>query len=263
MEKIEKSNINISVNGIVIADAPEERNERHTEELQEIITKVPNWITRWGIMLFFGILLIAAAISIVIHYPDTIKTGLKIETVNTSAPVINNIPDKIAKLLVKSGQLVKKGQPLAYIDGIDPTVPETVLAAPMDGRIAFVAIVQQGYFLRANQEVFQILPVNQQFFATLQVPKTEINKIKQGQNVLIRLTNYPVEEYGPLKGKITYISDEPSREGLFAIKVEFDIAALERKNIKLKNWMTGSAEIITEDVSVLSRVYHSIVKAIK
>ncbi len=263
MEKIEKSSINVSKHGIVIAEMPEDTNARHTEEIQEIITKVPNWIMRWGIMLFFGILLIAASISIIIHYPDTIKTGLKIETVNNPNSVFNSVAGTISKLLVKSGQLVKQGQPLAYIDAVGPAAQKIVLAAPADGKIAFVAIMQDGYFLKANQELFHIVPQNQQFFATLQIPKTEITKIKSGQNVLVKLTNYPVEEYGPLKGTITYIADEPSREGMFAIKVSFNNNDLLQKGIKLKNWMTGSAEIITEDVSLLSRVYKSIVKGIK
>lgn len=42
----------------------------NTEDIQEIITKVPSWILRWGIMVFFGILLMIATISVFVRYPD-------------------------------------------------------------------------------------------------------------------------------------------------------------------------------------------------
>lgn len=260
MENIEKSNINISVNGIVIAEANERKKPKHTEDMHEIITKVPSWILRWGIMLFFGILLIAVAISVIVRYPDTIKAGLKMGSVNNSKTVIANVSGTISKIFVKKEQLVKKGRPLVTIEDADKTI---VLTAPQDGKVAFVAIVQEGYFLKSGQEVFHITPKDEHFFGIVQVPQNQINKITVGQNVLIKLNNYPVEEYGHIKGTISYIADEPASDGLFTIKINFNNINQLKKPINIKSWMTGNAEIITEDVSLQSRIYNSIVKGLK
>ena len=73
----------------------------HTEDMQEIITKVPSWILRWGIMLFFGILLIIVGISVLVRYPDTIKGNMKIASTGISKQIITNMPGRVAKLMVK------------------------------------------------------------------------------------------------------------------------------------------------------------------
>lgn len=48
-----------------------------------------------------------------------------------------------------------------------------------------------------GQEIFTVLPLNEQFFGMVIVPTGDLNKIKLGQQVLINLKNFPVEEYGP------------------------------------------------------------------
>jgi len=255
----------IKANGNVKETTPVNGEEltpdRHTEDMQEIITKVPSWILRWGIMLFFGILLMIVAISVFVRYPDTIKGGLKLESSGISASVIIPVAGSITKLLIKQGSVVKKEQPLVFVATSNNPISTYILTAPQDGRVGFVAIVQQGAFLRANQEVFTIHPNNEQFFGIMQIPSNNINKIKVGQEVLISLRNYPTDEYGQLKGNISYIADEPTQSGLFTVKVTPNTNGL-KKHVELKSWMIGDAEIITENVSLQRRIYKSILKGL-
>jgi len=231
---------------------------RHTEDMQEIITKVPSWILRWGIMVFFGILLMVVVISIFVRYPDTVKGGLKLASSDISVPVIAASPGRITKLLIKQGSTVKKGQLLANVETSNIPNEEYPLYAPRDGTVSFVGIVQQGVFLLANQEVFYIHPKNEQFFGIMEVP-SNTNKIKIGQTVLINLRNYPADEYGQLTGTISYMADEPTKNGFFVIKVTLNTSDL-KKQIQLKSWMAGDAEIITQDVSIQRRIFKSIFK---
>jgi len=237
-------------------------DNRHTEEMEDIITKVPSWILRWGITLFFGILLVVVSISVIIRYPDTLKTNLKIMSPNIALPVNAPVSGELTKILIKKGEIVKKGQPLAIMTNITDPGKTFILTAPQDGEAAFVAIVQTGYQLKVNQQVFTINPANSQYFGVIELPGSNINKIKLGQQVLIKLRNYPEEEYGQLKGTISYIADEPGREGFFTLKVNFDKSGLQR-TIQLKTWMVADAEIITKDVSVESRVLKSIFKGLQ
>ena len=234
--------------------------EKHTEDMQEIITKVPSWVLRWGITVFLGILLLVVAISAFVRYPDTIKGDLKFESSSLSMPVISAGPGKITKLWVKQGSIVKMGQLLATIESANPTA-KYALIAPREGKLNFVTIVQQDAFLKANQVVFTIHPVNEQFFGLMEIPSRQINEIKIGQQVLINLRNYPAEDYGQLKGNISYIADEPAANGFFTIKVTLTNTNL-KQSASLKNWMVGDALIITRDISLQSRILKSVIKGL-
>jgi len=237
-----------------------QETERHTEDMQEIITKVPSWMLRWGMMLFFGILLMVVAISVFVRYPDTIKSGLKFESSGITVPIVSAVPGTVTNIWVKQGAIVKKGQALASIEMSSPNTTYT-LAAPQDGKLGFVTIVQRGTSLKANQVVFAIHPVNEQFFGIMEIPPSQVNKIKIGQQVLISLRNYPADEYGQLKGSVTYITDEPTVNGLFIIKVALNSTG-SKYPVALKSWMAGDAEIITQNVSLQSRIFKSIFKGL-
>jgi HlyD family secretion protein len=89
---------------------------RHTDEMQDIITKVPSWLLRWGITLFFVILLLIVGLAALIRYPDLVKAQLKIDSPNSSKPVVAKINGKLVKLLATENIPVKAGEPLGYIE---------------------------------------------------------------------------------------------------------------------------------------------------
>lgn len=97
-------------------DAQFSELEVNSEEIHEIITAVPSWILRWGIMLIFGILLSIVLASAFIQYPDVIKTNLKINSLNAPKPVMVKQTGKIVALLVKEGAQVSQDQPLAFME---------------------------------------------------------------------------------------------------------------------------------------------------
>lgn len=90
--------------------------EVNSEEVQEIITAVPSWILRRGIILIFGILLAIVGISAFIQYPDVVKTTLKVNSLNAPKAVFVRQTGKIVVLLSKEGETVKQSQPLAFME---------------------------------------------------------------------------------------------------------------------------------------------------
>jgi multidrug efflux pump subunit AcrA (membrane-fusion protein) len=89
---------------------------RHTDEMQDIITKVPSWILRWGITLFFFILVLIVSLSALIRYPDVVNATMKINSPNAAKPIVAKVPGKLVKLLVKQNDEVAAGQPLGFIE---------------------------------------------------------------------------------------------------------------------------------------------------
>lgn len=93
-----------------------EFQQNHSEDLQDIISSPPAWLLRWGITVFFMVLLLILSLSAFIQYPDTVKTQLKINSFNSPKPVITRISGKLNKLLVHNGDNVVAGQTLAYLE---------------------------------------------------------------------------------------------------------------------------------------------------
>ena len=99
-----------------IKQVPKAQVYRNSEEIQEIITAVPSWILRRGILLIFIVLLSIVLLSAFIRYPDVVKTSLKVNSLNSPKPVYSPQSGKLVKILVKENELVVNKQPLAFIE---------------------------------------------------------------------------------------------------------------------------------------------------
>ncbi|MGZ3750690.1 MAG: HlyD family secretion protein [Flavisolibacter sp.] len=418
---------------------------RHTDDMQDIITTVPSWLLRWGITVFFCILVLIIALSALIRYPDIVKATLKIDSPNSPKPVVSKVPGKLTKLLVTENSAVTEGQPLAYLEStanhvkvlnllsnlkelqtqvlekkpinnilfnqadnvqfgelqsayqvfyqeyisysastnngfdlrkrvylqkdlvdiskqeqqlnaqkviqqkdfslagdeyemhkklaqqrvetmaelrqeeskylakkspliqtesalitsnnnysakqkeileLDNQIVEErskflqalnslisqaedwkskyVLTASQSGKLSYAGMVQENQVLAPNQEVFYINPGNEKFFGEMAIPQDNMGKVKDGQEVLIKLKSYPFEEYGMLVGRIKYIADVPYRDSIFISKVDFKIRSLSdmKRPIHLKQGMMADAEIVTENATILQRIMRNVVKLV-
>ncbi|RLJ75151.1 HlyD family efflux transporter periplasmic adaptor subunit [Pedobacter alluvionis] len=144
----------------------------------------------------------------------------------------------------------------------DTWIMQHILFAPVDGKVSFAGIVQQDQNIQAGQEIFIINPGNTDFFGEIQIPQYNMGKIKKGARTLVKMHSYPYEQYGIIKGRLTYISDVAFRDSVFVAKVSFE--HFENKDpdrkIVLKNGMQADAEIITEESSLLQRFFRNITK---
>lgn len=417
---------------------------RHSDDMQDIITAVPSWLLRWGITLFFSILVLLLSLSAFIKYPDIVKSQLKISSPNVAKPIVPKVNGRLDKLLVTNNQTVVAGQPLAYIEStanhaevlslltglkklhdqmlagnlldkaffnkandnelgelqaayqtfiqsyinysasvengflvkkrayllqdvdglskqtnqlqaekklqqrdadlaeeeynmhkklekqkvetpaelrqqeskyiarkapllqtdaslisahtnllakqkeileLDNQVTEEkakfsqalnslisqaedwknkyVLIASEAGRVTFAGNVQENQVVSPNQDVFYINTGNEKFFGEMNIPQDNLGKVKQGQKVLVKLRSYRFEEFGMMKGTISYISDVPLKDSIFTSRVVFTSKTSDmKKPVNLKQGMIADAEIITEDATILQRLTRNIIKAI-
>ncbi len=418
---------------------------RHSDDMQDIITAPPGWLLRWGITLFFCILVLIVGLSAIIKYPDIVKTQLKINAIDAPKAIVAKVPGKLSNLLVQDNQVVTAGQSLAYLESTanhqdvlkligqlqylqkqvssgkqvegtffdNHTIPnigelqpayqtfaqslltyqaslksgfydkkkrflqrdllsldkqksqlaaqkalqqrdfkiageeyemnkkleqekaETpaelraaeskyllkqsplvqtdaalitagsnqdakqkeileldnqmmeekarfvqalnslisqaldwknkyVLTASQNGKISYAGIIQQNQVLQAGQEVFYINPGNGNFFGEMAIPQANMGKVKENQEVLIKLRSYPFEEYGMIRGRIASINDVPYKDSIFFSRVNFNLKNTTdlRRPIHLKQGMLADAEIITEDATILKRITRNLVKVI-
>jgi multidrug efflux pump subunit AcrA (membrane-fusion protein) len=147
----------------------------------------------------------------------------------------------------------------------DSWIFKYILRAPVSGKLSFAGIVQQNQNVLINQELFVINPGNTDFFGEVQIPQYNMGKIEIGERALIKLRSYPFEQYGMIRGRLSYISDVAYRDSVFVAKISFDHFENKDQNrkITLKNGMQGEAEIVTEESSLLRRFFRNITKIIK
>lgn len=87
-----------------------------SSEVDEILSQPPSWLVRWGITMFFFVLLILIFVGWFVKYPDLVKGPLRI--VGDDFPKSANAKSdgKLVKLFTKEGNQVQKAQPLAYLE---------------------------------------------------------------------------------------------------------------------------------------------------
>ena len=90
--------------------------ELRSEEVQEILTSVPNWMIRWGNTLILIIIFILLAITWFVKYPDIISAQAMVTTQIPPHREYANITGNIDTLFVSDNQLVTSNSPLAIIE---------------------------------------------------------------------------------------------------------------------------------------------------
>ena len=96
----------------------EEDLDIKSESIQDIIGTNPSFIVRWGNTFMFFICAILLSLCWLIKYPDTIVSQITIKTNITPKPVTAKVDGRIARLLTKDGDLVYRGQHLAYMESL-------------------------------------------------------------------------------------------------------------------------------------------------
>ncbi|RVU00437.1 HlyD family efflux transporter periplasmic adaptor subunit [Mucilaginibacter limnophilus] len=237
----------------------EDTEQIHTEEIQDIISKPPSWLLRWGISSFFAVLLLIVSISALVKYPDLVKAKLRISAINPPAAITATAPGKLIKLLVHNGQHVMINQPLASVES---PVGRYILIAINAGQVWFNGIVEENKLLASGQPVFFLCSNNEKFFGEVYIPPYSMGKVKVGQQVLVKLQSYAYEEYGMITGNVSYISEIPAKDGSFIAKIDFGSNKFSRlhKPVQLKYGMQADAEIVTDDTSILKRVLSNLFK---
>lgn len=99
--------------------------ELRSEEVQEILTKVPNRMIRWGSLLFLILIFIILFLSWLIKYPDVISSDAMITTTIPPQKEYARITGNIDSIYVVDNQEVNKNQLLAVIE--NSAVTEDVL----------------------------------------------------------------------------------------------------------------------------------------
>lgn len=182
-----------------------------------------------------------------------IREGISNASMTSRGTEINRAKEEMVLLknVIQSFNQLKKS--------IKDWEKQYVLQSKIDGTVSFLNFWNVNQTVNAGDLVFTIIPDKNSFFiAKLKTPTQNSGKIKVGQNVYVRLENFPDVEFGVLKGKVKNISLIPDQEGLYLIDVELPekLITSYNKEIEFKHEMPGMAEIVTEDLRLIERFFY-------
>lgn len=133
-----------------------------------------------------------------------------------------------------------------------------LLIAPISGKVSFITIWSANQVVEINSPVFWIEPDTlSNILGRVNLPLRKSGKVKLGQQVQIKLDNYPYEEYGIVLGRVSKIGALPN-QNFYTVDVEFPegFKTSYGNRIQFQQQMKGSAIIITEKLSLLDRIFY-------
>lgn len=137
-----------------------------------------------------------------------------------------------------------------------------LLIANANGKLAFSTFLQENQVVEAGKTIGYIIPENSIIYLETLVPQVGFGKVDSGQQVLLRFDAYPWQEFGIVKGSISYISPVPADSGYYLAKVILPkgLQTNYNKTIPFKEGLRAQSEIVTKDLSLAENLYYSIIK---
>lgn len=139
-----------------------------------------------------------------------------------------------------------------------------LIESPIDGKISFFSVWAVNQNVEEGSDLFYIVPkTKQEFVGKCILPEANSGKLRLGQKVNIKLDNYPSNEYGLLEATVTSVSEVPNN-GTIAIDVSLKngLKTTYNKTLDYKENMKGKAEIITQNHSVMDRIFQNFRKLV-
>lgn len=160
------------------------------------------------------------------------------------------------------------------IDVIKKWERNYVFVAPINGKVDFLSFIKSNDFIQSGQELFKIIPVNNQIIGQVNLPENGSGKVKVGQNVIIKLNNYPFNEYGSIKGKVRRISlvtnqqtlsDNQKKVNSYLVDIDLPFGLKTNYGVELNFHAEarGNAEIITADRRLIERFFDNLRHSVK
>lgn len=116
----------------------------HGNEIEEIISRKPPFLVRWGISVLFLISLALLGISWFIKYPDIVVASATLNSINAPKEVVVQVNGKLVKLFASEGKTVKANEVLGYMESTASHDEVILLSTLLDSVNGLVARNQTG-----------------------------------------------------------------------------------------------------------------------
>lgn len=144
-----------------------------------------------------------------------------------------------------------------------------VFAAPFAGTLEYLNFWHENDYLSAGTEAFSVVPTDNPLLGQVYLPSQGAGKVAIGQNVIIKLDNYPYMEYGSIDGRVQSVSlltnqaEAVTRQN----NIHTYLVTVELPNRLTTNYgatldfhydIKGIAEIVTKPRKLLERLFDNL-----
>ena len=197
--------------------------ELRSEEVQEILTKVPHWMIRYGNTLFLIIILALLVFSWLIKYPDVVTAQATLTTVIPPQKEYAKVTGKLDQILVEDSVQVVKDQVLAVIENSANYKDVSILKTIMDT----IEVEKRRFEFPVNQIPYLFLGEIESNYALFEnnYLNYTLNKQLKPNSGKLRNNEITLQE---LRNRITNLK---SQQKLNASELNFQKKNLERNKI--------------------------------
>lgn len=143
------------------------------------------------------------------------------------------------------------------------------IQAPIAGMLSYSSKTNTNAVMKMEQVIGHIIPQSSnQLYMSCLLPIANVGKIETQQQAIIKFDAYPYKEYGTLWAKVGSLSALPEtaaeNEQFYQVKIPLPKQLITDfgKPIPYKPNITAVVEIITEDRSILERIFEQLIDLI-
>ncbi len=131
-----------------------------------------------------------------------------------------------------------------------------LLISPFSGVVTFTRFWSENQTVNKDEPVLSIVPLDAgDYVGRIYLKMNRSGKVKTGQEANIKLSGFPYLEYGMLKGVIKSKSLVPSGDTyVIELSLPSGLTTLYGRKLDFTQNMQGTAEIITDDLSLLRKI---------
>lgn len=142
-----------------------------------------------------------------------------------------------------------------------------LITSPIDGQLAYLGFWRENVYVNNGQELFSIIPKQNEVIGEVQLSAEGAGKVKVGQEANVKLVDFPYNEFGKLTGKVRSLSRVTQKLTTTNGTVETYLAVIEfpegiRSNfgipLTLNPEAKGQVEIITRSKRLIHRLFDNI-----
>ena len=153
-------------------------------------------------------------------------------------------------------------------DNIKDWEQHYVFKSALNGTVEFTRFWNNNQFVQIGESVFTLIPDKNNIVGQVQLPAQGAGKVKIGQRVIIKLNNYPYEEYGFLTGKVSSISlttnlvkvSNDNNVDTYMVEVALPEGLTTNYGSKLdfQFEIKGTADIVSKDRRLIERFFDNL-----
>lgn len=143
-----------------------------------------------------------------------------------------------------------------------------VFKAPIAGRLEYLKFWSNNQQIQVGDETFSIIPKDNHLIGHMYLPAQGAGKVLHGHSVLIKLDNYPHDEFGVLKGTVSRISQSSNtlrtsnqnliETYLVEISIPTQLITNYGAKLDLQSDFKGTADIIIKHKKLIERFFDNL-----